>query len=99
MKKDYGEKMKNYTYISLREKPELKNCAAEWFHSKWGVPAEAYLECMEAYLNKKTGKKVLVHLLGGDLQIEYDEEKDTIFMTGPATTVFDGEIDLTGIDD
>ena len=28
MKKDYGEKMKNYTYISLREKPELKNCAA-----------------------------------------------------------------------
>ena len=49
--------------------------------------------------NKKTGKKVLVHLLGGDLQIEYDEEKDTIFMTGPATTVFDGEIDLTGIDD
>lgn len=46
--------MKNYTYISLREKPELKNCAAEWFHSKWGVPTEAYLECMEAYLNKKT---------------------------------------------
>ena len=31
--------------------------------------------------------------------IKYDEEKDTIFMTGPATTVFDGEIDLTGIDD
>ena len=54
MKKDYGEKMKNYTYISLREKPELKNCAAEWIHSKWGVPTEAYLECMEAYLNKKT---------------------------------------------
>ena len=38
--------MKNYTYISLREKPELKNCAAEWFHSKWGVPTEAYLECI-----------------------------------------------------
>ena len=54
---------------------------------------------LASYLNKKTGKKVLVHLLGGDLQIEYNEEKDTIFMTGPATTVFDGEIDLTGIDD
>ncbi len=60
-----------------------------------GACASAYA----SYLNKKTGKKVLVHLLGGDLQIEYDEEKDTIFMTGPATTVFDGEIDLTGIDD
>ena len=60
-----------------------------------GACASAYA----SYLNKKTGKKVLVHLLGGDLQIEYNEEKDTIFMTGPATTVFDGEIDLTGIDD
>lgn len=60
-----------------------------------GACASAYA----SYLNKKTGKKVLVHLLGGDLQIKYDEEKDTIFMTGPATTVFDGEIDLTGIDD
>ena len=36
MEKDYGEKIKNYIYITLREKPELKKCAAEWFHSKWG---------------------------------------------------------------
>ena len=28
--------------------------AATWFHSKWGLPCEAYLECMEAYLNKDT---------------------------------------------
>ena len=55
-----------------------------------GACASAYA----SYLNKKTGKKVLVHLLGGDLQIEYDEEKNTIFMKGPATKVFDGEIDL-----
>ena len=34
--------------------PELKTSAAEWFHSKWGVPQEAYLECMDAYLNNKT---------------------------------------------
>ena len=55
-----------------------------------GACASAYA----AYLNHKTGKKVLVHLTGGDLQIEYDEEKNTIFMTGPATKVFDGEIEL-----
>ena len=30
------------------------NTAADWFHSKWGVPREAYLECMEAYLKKET---------------------------------------------
>ena len=34
-------------YIKLLEMPELKESAAQWFHSKWGVPQEAYLECME----------------------------------------------------
>ncbi|MBO7531062.1 MAG: GNAT family N-acetyltransferase [Lachnospiraceae bacterium] len=43
-----------YTFFELREKPELKDMAAEWFHEKWGVPKEAYLECMNAYLNKET---------------------------------------------
>lgn len=46
--------MREYTYISLRERPQLRDSAAEWFHSKWGVPQEAYLECMEAYLKHKT---------------------------------------------
>lgn len=46
--------MKNYNYITLREKTELKNSAAEWFHSKWGVPTDAYLQCMEDYLDRKT---------------------------------------------
>lgn len=46
--------MRNYQYITLMEKPELKEKAAEWFSSKWGIPKEAYLECMEAYLNKDT---------------------------------------------
>lgn len=46
--------MSEYKYITLREKPQLKDRAAEWFHSKWGVPQEAYLECMESYLNSET---------------------------------------------
>ena len=46
--------MKEYTYITLRQKPELKEKAAAWFHDKWKVPQEAYLECMEAYLNNET---------------------------------------------
>ena len=46
--------MKSYQYITLREKPEIKNEAAQWFHEKWGVPAEAYLECMDSYLSKDT---------------------------------------------
>ena len=46
--------MGEYRYISLREKPELKTAAADWFHSKWGVPTEAYLECMNDYLDHNT---------------------------------------------
>ena len=45
--------MDMYQYITLREKSTLKVIAAEWFHRKWGVPVEAYLECMEAYLNNE----------------------------------------------
>lgn len=44
--------MKEFTYITLRERPELMDAAAQWFHSKWGVPKEAYLECMDAYLSE-----------------------------------------------
>ena len=46
--------MKEYTYVTLRQKPELKEEAAAWFHDKWGVPQEAYLECMESYLDHGT---------------------------------------------
>lgn len=42
-------------------------------------------------LNGLTDNKVRVKLLGGDLLIEWDKEKDTVYMTGPAEIVFDGE--------
>lgn len=45
-------------------------------------------------LNGLTEEKVTVKLLGGDLLIEWDRETDRVFMTGPATVVFDGEIEL-----
>ena len=48
-------------------------------------------------LNNLTDTRVTVKLLGGDLQIEWDREKDRVFMTGPATVVFDGVIDITEI--
>ena len=46
--------MSEFQFITLREDPALMNTAAEWFHSKWGVPTEAYLECMQAYLEGET---------------------------------------------
>ena len=41
-------------YITLRQRPDLKVTAAQWFHNKWRFPEEAYLECMEAYLSGDT---------------------------------------------
>ena len=46
--------MNELEYITLRERPELRTAAAEWFHSKWGVPEEAYLDCMTEYLSGAT---------------------------------------------
>ena len=46
--------MSNFIYINLAEIPSIKDEAAEWFHSKWGVPKEAYLEYMEDFLKGKT---------------------------------------------
>ena len=37
---------------------------------------------------------VTVKLLGGDLEIFWDRDDNLVYMTGPAATVFDGEIDL-----
>ena len=42
------------TFCTLRERPEQKTAAAQWFHDKWGVPTEAYLACMEPYLRGET---------------------------------------------
>ena len=36
-----------YNILKIQEHSELKDAAADWFHSKWGVPKEAYLESME----------------------------------------------------
>lgn len=75
--------MSEYTYIVLREKPQLKERAAAWFHSKWGVPQEAYLECMEAYLNGETeygwylcldGDKIIGGL--GVIENDFHDRKD-----------------------
>lgn len=45
-------------------------------------------------LNGKTDDEVTVKLLGGELIIRWDRESNLVYMTGPATVVFDGTIEL-----
>lgn len=47
-----------------------------------------------AHLTRRTDRTVLAHLPGGDLQLRWDEQSNHVFMTGPATEVFAGEIRL-----
>lgn len=54
----------------------------------------ACASAMASILNGFTDHEVVVSLLGGDLVIRYDEENNTIYMTGPAVEVFHGEIEL-----
>ena len=75
--------MANYQYITLREKPEYKQTAAVWFNSKWGIPTEAYLECMDAYLTGETelgwylcldGEKIVGGM--GVIENDFHDRKD-----------------------
>lgn len=75
--------MKEYRYITLIEEPMIKDKAAEWFHNKWGVPKEAYLECIEAYLHHETdngwylcldGEKIVGGL--GVIENDFHDRKD-----------------------
>ena len=45
-------------------------------------------------LNGLTDNRVTVKLLGGELLIEWDREANVIYMTGPASTVFEGEYEI-----
>lgn len=60
----------------------------------WACGTGTCATVMACILNNKTDDKVLVHLRGGDLTIEYDRATNHVFMTGPATEVFTGEIEI-----
>jgi diaminopimelate epimerase len=47
--------------------------------------------CVAGVLTRKTGRKLLAHLPGGDLELEWAGHGSSVFMTGPATEVFSGE--------
>ena len=54
----------------------------------------SFWQFLKFILNGRTDNRVLVHLRGGDLRIEYDEKTNHLLMTGPATEVFEGEIQI-----
>ena len=47
--------------------------------------------CVAGVLTGRTDRKILAHLPGGDLQLEWRESDNNVYMTGPAVEVFSGE--------
>ena len=47
--------------------------------------------CVAGVLTRRTERKILAHLPGGDLELVWSEADNCVYMTGPATEVFSGE--------
>lgn len=60
----------------------------------WACGTGACAAAVAAALNKKAGRRVTIHLRGGDLEIEWREEDNHVYMTGPAEEVFEGMIEI-----
>lgn len=58
-----------YTLIALRERTDLQERAAAWFHDKWKVPVGAYLDSMRENDNNRSGVPQWYLALDGDGEI------------------------------
>lgn len=47
--------------------------------------------CVAGVLTKRSGRRITAHLPGGDLDLEWREEDNHVYMTGPATEIFTGD--------
>jgi len=47
--------------------------------------------CVAGVLTKRSARTILAHLPGGDLTLEWRQENDRVYMTGPAVEVFTGQ--------
>jgi diaminopimelate epimerase len=57
----------------------------------WACGTGACAVAVAGVLTGRTNRKILAHLPGGDLTLEWRESDDNVYMTGPATEVFSGE--------
>ncbi|MDR2568218.1 MAG: diaminopimelate epimerase [Mycoplasmataceae bacterium] len=58
----------------------------------WACGTGACAVAVACILNNLVERNVNIHLLGGDLNIFWDQATNNVYMTGPATTVFEGQL-------
>ncbi len=47
--------------------------------------------CVAGVLTGRTDRQVVIELRGGELELEWNENDNHVYMTGPANEVFSGE--------
>jgi len=52
--------MPDFPIIKIAEHPECLNEAAEWFHSKWGIPFETYAGSMKECLHPSSAVPMFI---------------------------------------
>ncbi len=82
----------NVEFVELISRTEVRQRTWERGSGEtWACGTGASAVCVAGVLSGRTERKILIHLLGGDLELEWDEPTNHVFMTGPATEVFTGE--------
>jgi diaminopimelate epimerase len=85
----------NIEFIQILNKNEINMRVWERGSGEtWACGTGACASAAACFVNKKTERKVKVHLRGGDLGINWDEKTGNVYMTGPAEFVFDGNVQI-----
>lgn len=78
-----GSVFLDYRILRLTDEPSLKQKAAQWFHEKWGIPEQAYIESMDDAISGGRvsewylcldGERIIAGL--GEIENDFHERKD-----------------------
>lgn len=82
----------NVEFIETISRTELRQRTWERGSGEtWACGTGASAVCVSGVLTGRTEREVLIHLLGGDLRLRWDETTNHVFLTGGAVEVFSGE--------
>lgn len=85
----------NTEFIRVESRDEIRMRVWERGSGEtWACGTGACASVVACILNEKTGRKLTVHLKGGDLKIRWDESAGDVFMKGKAEFVFDGTVQI-----
>ena len=82
----------NVEFIEVKSTKEVSQRTWERGSGEtWACGTGASAVCVAGVLTGRTDRHILNHLLGGDLELFWDEVSNHVFMTGPASEVYSGD--------